>query len=170
MATTPTSSISIREIGRAAGVQFSLVTRHFGSKEALLRAGLEEIITSWVAAMIDGAPDGLVDRAVDYLSEHPFDVAGIRLLTVDESTFVDGRSPVVDAIVRYFAQAGRRVEAVDVSAALALMLGWMSAEKHWVTTCEMSADEARDIIKGHAWRCLHPSGAAAFSAAPERDS
>lgn len=153
----PSSAITIRAIGEEAGIQFSLVNRHFGSKDVLVRIAIEQLTSSWIAAMLDGPPDGLIDRAVDYLAEHPFDVAGIRHLTVDESTFVDGRSPVVGAIVSHFASVGRRVEAVDVSAALSLMLGWMAAEDHWVLSSEVPLRRAREVVKAHARHCLEPS-------------
>jgi AcrR family transcriptional regulator len=134
MATTPMSAITIRAIAAEAGIQFSLVTRHYGSKDVLLREAIGQILFEWVVTMCDGPPDGFVDRTVDYLASHPFDVAAIRWLTGDESIFPDGRSPVVDAIVGYFAQAGQRFEAIDASATLSLILGWMAVEDHWVRT------------------------------------
>ncbi len=154
MASMPTSAITVRAIGEEAGLPFSLVNRHFGTKDALLQTALEQIMSEWIAAINDGPADQLVDRAVEYLAAHPFDVAGIRYVTVDESTFPDGRSPVADAIVARYAEAGRHVEAIDVTVALSLVLGWMSAEDHWITTAGLPADEARAIVKAHALRCL----------------
>lgn len=154
MSTTPTAAITIRDIGKEAGVQFSLVTRHFGTKDKLLRIALEQIMTDWIAAMVDGPPDELTDRAIDHLARHPFDVAGIRLLSVDDSMFPNRRSPVVDAIVGYYDQAGSPVDAIDVIASLSLMLGWMSAESHWLDTTHMSARDARAIVKQHAKCCI----------------
>ena len=154
LATTPAPAITIRGIGEEAGVQFSLVTRHFGSKDALLIAAYQQIVADWVAAIVDGPVDELVDRAAEYLASHPFDLQGIRFITAPTDVFPDGRSPVVDAIVEQFDQGGRPVDTVDVTAAVALLLGWLPAKDHWSDAAGADPDEALAAVIVHAKRCL----------------
>ena len=78
LTTTPPEGITIRAIGAEAGVQFSLVNRHFGTKDALIRHAVEETMADWILAIVDGPADTLLDRAIEYLANHSIDVATIR--------------------------------------------------------------------------------------------
>ncbi len=71
---------SVREITAAAGANLGAITYHFGSKQALYEAVLEDTVTPFrrrlaAAAAIDGAALDRIERflreSLDHMAEHP---------------------------------------------------------------------------------------------------
>jgi AcrR family transcriptional regulator len=69
----PVHDIGVRDIAERAGVQHSLVTRHFGSKEALIALAVDSAARDYAGAVEGGGDDaaGFVD-AMRHLRERPF--------------------------------------------------------------------------------------------------
>lgn len=124
----PVTEVSLRTIADEAGVTYSLVNRHIGSKEELFERLMARARARWLALLGD---DAGYDDALDHmLGDSPDSGAYLRLLA---STLLSDATPgaaeahrrhhTLDRIPR---MRGGDVElaAIDTAAALALIYGW----------------------------------------------
>jgi AcrR family transcriptional regulator len=99
------ASVSVRDVGRHAGVNQGLIYRHFGSKEALLAAAFEQGASSLFPAAL--APDAFdIDTVIHELhhgSRSPWLIARILVDDVDIAD-VRQRFPVVRRLVDGYAR------------------------------------------------------------------
>jgi TetR/AcrR family transcriptional regulator, repressor for neighboring sulfatase len=139
--------VSVRDVAARARVNHGLVHRHFGSKEGLLRAVLEDLssnIHEEVSAAGCGevGPGALAERlgrTLEAVARHPryFRVLGRALLDGYPMDRLQGNFPVVRELVgaMHAAQAAGRIEPdLDAGAAVAVMvaagLGWLLFEPY----------------------------------------
>lgn len=129
----PTAEVSLRMIADEAGVTYSLVNRHIGSKDALFEQLMARYRERWLARL---GHEATYDDAFDVmLGDSPDSGAYLRLLA---STLLSDanqaaaeahrRHHTLDRIPRMRGDDGDGVDgmdaAVDTAAALALIYGW----------------------------------------------
>jgi AcrR family transcriptional regulator len=145
------SEVSLREIAARAGVQHSLITRHFGSKDALVREVVERTLDGYVAAVssCDDAVDGFV-RALEHVAAHPASFQAMARALIDEA----GDAPRIDPTAGlriHRDQLGSCADDADdvdpdvlVVALMAFTSGWAFLEDRWLRTAGLGdADRAR---------------------------
>jgi AcrR family transcriptional regulator len=124
------AEISVRAVARAAGVNHGLVHRHFGSKQALVRAVMERL-----AAGVDDATrrEGSFDPLAAVMRASPYWRILARALLDGQSPHALQRSfPVVAGLLARARSARRKGHAPDprvaTALAVALGLGWLVFE------------------------------------------
>jgi AcrR family transcriptional regulator len=139
------SHVSVREIARAAGVNHGLVHHYYGSKEALLRAVLDDLaaqsaieVTDWDgrSALLDvDGPVGRHGRIVAHL-----------LLEARNPAEVQTTFPAIDALRAELRSAGLSARASADRAALvaALVLGWQLFEPFLAAAAGLDAEDRFD--------------------------
>jgi TetR/AcrR family transcriptional regulator, repressor for neighboring sulfatase len=119
------SHVSVREIALAAGVNHGLVHHYFGSKEALLRAVLDDLAgeSAIEVAAWDGH-SGLLE-AEGPVGRHGRIVAHL-LLDARNPADVQTTFPAIDALTAHLRSHGvsAREASERAAAAAALVLGW----------------------------------------------
>jgi AcrR family transcriptional regulator len=121
--------VSVREVAAAAGVNHGLVHHYFGSKDALLRAVLDELAAHVAdeAAAWDGTDEWF--QTGDSTMRHAR-ITAYLLLDAGDPAAVQTEFPAVGALVRELRARGlterqARTRAAQVSA---LVLGWQLFE------------------------------------------
>jgi AcrR family transcriptional regulator len=158
----PPSAVSTREIARLAGVQQSLIFRHFGSKEQLVREVAAGYAVAYRDAVQAAGDDPLMGfhRAVDFMLSTKGRAALFALTLIDEEaeeTWSASR-PGIEAHVTQIQQASpdrgateRRRNPWLVSAfAQALIAGWSFLE-----TWAMAGGGLADLDVEQARHQLH---------------
>ncbi len=148
------AAVSVRDLAEAAGVNHGLVHRHFGSKEAVLRAVLQSMFSE-VGAEAQGALD---PDAPDFI-RRLFPVAALReqdwrilmRAVLDGFDFRDAgfSFPITGAVLRHvIAQQGSDgVEARERAAAIiAGGIGWLLLEPYLTVTLDMPESHPGDRL------------------------
>lgn len=125
----PTTDISLRTIAVEAGVTYSLVNRHIGSKDALFERLMARYRERWLARLGD---DATYDDAFDFMLGDSADSgAYLRMLASTLLSDADAgaaeahrRHHTLDRIPRMRGEESGGGAAVDTAAALALIYGW----------------------------------------------
>ena len=145
------SEITVRAVAERAGVQHSLITRHFGSRDALLTVTVAQVFAD-IAAAIDDAPD--LDRAItvaiDTFGSNPALASAVSVLVSQGVTPTTGRYPIIDAVEAKLRGAGvASGQAADTALMLVVTItGWVAAEPWWLTIADQDdAREARRILE-----------------------
>jgi len=121
--------VTTRDIAERAGVQTSLIHRHFGGKDGLVQAVLVEASTGYAMAVGDAesAQNGF-ERAFEYLTSHPAAIFAFALgAPSEEGHAFPGVALHIDQLQRESGGRGRDPRVVAI-AALALMAGWVGIE------------------------------------------
>ncbi len=138
--------VTTRDIAERAGVQTSLIHRHFGGKDGLVRAVLEQASAGYAAAVDETATaDEGFAVAFDYLTTHPEAIFAFALGEPGE----DGHG--FPGVARHIAQLQDETDRgrdprVTAIAALALMAGWVGIERFARAAAgidDLSIDELR---------------------------
>lgn len=129
------AGVSIKDIAAHAGVNHGLVHRHFGSKEALLRAVMTRLVERIDAAL--PSDDELLEDAIDLafhgtreLSAY-FRILAHALLAGEAPEQLQERFPVAERLVRIAKREGIDDPRRIVSAMLSTGLGWLLFEP-WI--------------------------------------
>jgi AcrR family transcriptional regulator len=158
----PPSAVSTREIARLAGVQQSLIFRHFGSKEQLVREVAAGYAVAYRDAVQAAGEDPLAGfhRAIDFMLSTKGRAALFALTLIDEEAEETrpASRPGIEAHVTQIQQASRDRRTTErhrdpwlVSAfALALIAGWSFLES-WA----MAAGGLADLDVEQARQQLH---------------
>lgn len=128
------ADVTLRQIAERAGVQHSLIIRHFGSKAGLVQAVLAETAAGYARSVVaaDDPADGFV-RALGHLLDHPLAAAAFASvqLTADEPGGGQRAYPGADLhralLVEAAGPASRDVRVV-AAVGLALVAGWAALE------------------------------------------
>jgi AcrR family transcriptional regulator len=142
--------VSVREVAAAAGVNHGLVHHYFGSKDALLRAVLEDLaahVADEVAAW-DGRGDWFATG--DATARHAR-ITAYLLLDARSPAAVQTEFPAVAALVRELQRRGTTEQEARRRAAqvTALVLGWQLFEPF--------------VVKAAGLRPRRPAGPALLS-------
>ncbi|MBI2390057.1 MAG: helix-turn-helix transcriptional regulator [Deltaproteobacteria bacterium] len=129
------AQVSVKDIAAHAGVNHGLVHRHFGSKEALLRAVMERLVRR-IEAALPSEDDQLVE-AIDHAFHGTreqgayFRILAHALLAGEDPTTMQDRFPVAARLVRIAKREGLDDPKRMVSAMLSAGLGWLLFEP-WI--------------------------------------
>lgn len=124
----PVAEVSLRMIADEAGVTYSLVNRHIGSKDALFERLMARYRERWLARL---GPAATYDEAFDVmLGDAPDTGAYLRMLAStllsdadQEAAEAHRRHHTLDRIPEMRGDGGRDAS-IDTAAALALIYGW----------------------------------------------
>ena len=160
------AAVSVRDVAARAGVNHGLVHRHFGSKEALVTATLEQLAAA-TAAPAQGAASAdelgqIVGRAAD---DRFWRVLAWSLLEGRDPAGLQTRFPVLDelvALVRAQHTGSPEDPRLTVVQAVAFGLGSLLFEpflRHAVGLGRADTDEARAANRDRWLSLLDPKGA-----------
>ncbi|MEO1058632.1 MAG: helix-turn-helix domain-containing protein [Actinomycetota bacterium] len=150
LATRSPSEVSLREIARRAGVQHSLITRHFGTKDNLVAAVVQRTLAAQDEALADteSAADAFT-AALEHIAAHPASYQAVARAVIDPERRSAGDLPTAgfEMIRERLANDGQLPDDIDVDiAAVALMAfasGWGFLEDRWLATAGLGdADRA----------------------------
>ena len=149
--TTP-ADVTVRTIAGRAGLQHSLITRYFGSRDALLGVAVGEILAEVGQAMADAADlDGAVATGLDRFRASPGLTRAVGTLVTQGVTPTDARFPIVEALDAHLRAAGADpVRARDTAVAvIVVVFGWSAAEPWWsrMTLTPDDGDAAREVLE-----------------------
>jgi AcrR family transcriptional regulator len=132
------SSVSVRQIAERAGVQHTLIFRHFGDKTTLIGQAMIGELLGWAeAARTEPSPVEAFIAGFRYLCKRRQAAAALGLTmsgasgpAVEQRTF-----PVVDTYVEILVAAGMsQRSARDLAmTAVAVITSWVAAEDWWLT-------------------------------------
>lgn len=150
------SELTVREIAARAGVQHTLIARHFGSRDALLALVVSETLARFAVA-VETAPDlaAAVRTGLDQFSSNRALASGMAILVVGEGVGALGRYPLADAyeaqLVAAGVEAGRaRDTAVCI---ISLLSSWAIGADFWLGMAGRSGDprRGRDLVEPAVW-------------------
>lgn len=129
------AAVSIKDIAARASVNHGLVHRHFGSKEALLRAVVARLVARIEAALPSDEEElgTAIDRAFQGTREQSayFRILAHALLAGEAPERLQERFPVAERLVRIARRAHIDEPRRVVSAMLSTGLGWLLFEP-WI--------------------------------------
>jgi TetR/AcrR family transcriptional regulator, repressor for neighboring sulfatase len=154
------AATSIRDIAGRAKVNHGLVFRHFGTKDQLIGAVLDDLGTNVTEVLASGAPVDVRDEAMD------------RQMRVMARTLLDGypaaqlqkRFPNIANLIDWV----RPVHGDDISArlavanGLALQFGWRLFAPILRSAAgldELTEEEIREVVRTEVGRILNPAAA-----------
>lgn len=162
------AAVSVRDVAARAGVNHGLVHRHFGSKEALVAATLEQLAAA-TAAPARGAASAdelgqIIGRAAD---DRFWRVLAWSLLEGRDPAGLQARFPVLDELIALVRAQHRGIGSngdarLAVVQAVAFGLGSLLFEpflRHAVGLGDAGTDEARAATRDRWLSLLDPKGA-----------
>jgi AcrR family transcriptional regulator len=148
LAEQPATELTVRQIAARAGVQHTLIRRHFGSRDALLAFVVAETLSQFAAA-VDAAPDltTAVDTGLEQFRTNRALTSGMAVLVVGQGLGELERYPLADAYEAQLLRAGiARGRARDTAVmVIAVMSGWAVGVRFWIGM----ADRGDDPSAGH---------------------
>jgi AcrR family transcriptional regulator len=162
------SAVSLRDIGRRAGVSHGLIHHHIGSRDDLLRL-VFATSTEQARALIDGATDP-VDalarlRSMGGDREDFSRLLAWSLLEGRDPAEFHGRSSALEAVIATGPAESRELR-IAVAASMVQLLGWKLFGEYAIAAAgldESDRDELREAIERSANRMLKsatkPAGA-----------
>jgi AcrR family transcriptional regulator len=152
------AATSIRDIAARSKVNHGLVFRHFGTKDQVVGAVLDNLGTTLTALLDSGAPGDEVDRALDLQMR----VMARTLLDGYPAAQLQKRFPNIATLIGWV----RPVHDDDLSAriavanGLALQFGWRLFApilRSATGLDELSDDEIREVVRTEVGRILNPA-------------
>jgi TetR/AcrR family transcriptional regulator, repressor for neighboring sulfatase len=159
LAEKPAADVTVREIAARAGVQHTLIRRHFGSRDALLSLVVAETLSQFAEA-VDAARDlpGAVQTVLEQFSTNRALASGMAVLVLGQGLSEIERFPLADALERQLLLAGvDRARARDTAVVvIALTSGWAASLRFWLSMAGRRDDPsaARDAIERAVWALI----------------
>jgi len=143
------ASVSMRTVADAAGVNYGLIHRHFGTKEVVLGQVVDELGTRLAT---DLAPVGTIGTAMDVVERHAEFVRILAFLCLEnsEAEALRREHPTIGGIMRRLdaeASPGSEIP-VRVAAAIALAMGWIVYEPFLRDAVGLDRFEPDDVRRG----------------------
>lgn len=159
LAEQPASEVTVREIAGRAGVQHTLIRRHFGSRDGLVMSVVAETLSQFAAAVASARDlTAAVRVGFDQFSTNLALTSGMAMLVVGRDVEELARYPLADAYEAQLLGAGvdpaRAREAAVV--VLALMSGWMVGERFWLgmAGCGDDPRAGREVVEQAVWALI----------------
>jgi AcrR family transcriptional regulator len=152
------AATSIRDIAARSKVNHGLVFRHFGTKDQVVGAVLDNLGTTLTALLDSGAPADEVDRALDLQMR----VMARTLLDGYPAAQLQKRFPNIATLIGWV----RPVHGDDLTAriavanGLALQFGWRLFApilRSATGLDELTDDEIREVVRTEVGRILNPA-------------
>jgi AcrR family transcriptional regulator len=127
----------MRSIAAAAGVNYGLVHRHFGTKEAVIRAAMERVVARSRDA-IEGSED--IEAALDEIIPRSTGAHARLLAWATLQSILDEVLPKKDVFLERMVELARKAEqdpdspdpAIGVGSVIAILYGWRLFEPYLV--------------------------------------
>jgi TetR/AcrR family transcriptional regulator, repressor for neighboring sulfatase len=156
LAEKPAAELTVREIAARAGVQHTLIRRHFGSRDALLAVVVAGTLAEFSVA-VDAAPDltAALQVGFEQFGGNRALISGMAVLVVGAGMADAVRYPLADAYEAQLLRAGvdghrTRDTAVVI---IALMSGWAVGEQFWLGMAGRHDDPpaGRKMVEHAVW-------------------
>lgn len=150
------AAVSVRDIAEAAGVNHGLIHRHFGSKDAVLKAVLQGMFSEVGAVAqgpLDPASPDFVTRLFPVAATRKQDWQILMRAVLDGFDFADAGFvfPITDSVVRHVAArrgADDQETRMIAAAVIAGGLGWLLLEDYLQTALSLDeTDKARLLAR-----------------------
>jgi AcrR family transcriptional regulator len=148
-ATRPPAEVTIRHIAERAGVQHSLVHRHFGTKERLLNEVIARTVAAYAEAIASATdPSDGFTRGMDHMAEHRAGLLAIISALAEQTQRLDTQQsfPGADLHLERLMKAGAQ-GAVDLRiltvAVMAFTAGWAFFEDWWIAAAGLEGESER---------------------------
>jgi AcrR family transcriptional regulator len=159
LAEKPATELTVREIAARAGVQHTLIRRHFGSRDALLALVVAETLSQF-AEVVDAAPDlpAAVRTGLEQFSSNRALTSGMAVLVLGQGLGELDRYPLADAyeaqLVRAGVDPGRARDAAVV--VIAVMSGWAVGAGFWLNMAGRNDDPGggRELVEPAVWAVI----------------
>ncbi len=150
-------AVSLRSVAQHAGVNYGLVHRHFGTKEALLKAVTEPLLAGLkadLAALPAGPPEMVLAQALAAVQKRDayWRLLARAMLAGQDPHAVQSEFPAADWLMRWLSTPdgrSRLVDGVDQRQVLALMmatgLGWMVFEPFLRAVSGLDGSDGRPV-------------------------
>jgi AcrR family transcriptional regulator len=156
LAEKPAAELTVREIAARAGVQHTLIGRHFGGRDALLALVVAEALARFAAA-VDAAGDlaAALRVGLEQFSTNRALASGMAVFVVGHDVGELARYPLADAYEGQLLRAGMgpgqaRDTAVMV---IALMSGWVVGQRFFLGMAGRRDDPqvGREMVERAVW-------------------
>jgi AcrR family transcriptional regulator len=146
--------VTVREVAARAGVNHALIHRHYGTKDALIRAVVTEQ-SRQLAERAAALPRADAATMLRLLREHPAYWRVLARITLDDPHLLAGRQlPAAAAALSLVAGGPDADESTRVAAAVAAStaLGWLVFGPHLAQVLDLEDAEQFDAQVGEAVR------------------
>jgi AcrR family transcriptional regulator len=159
LAEKPATDLTVREIAARAGVQHTLIRRHFGSRRTLLTLVVAETLSQFATA-VEAAPDlaGAVEVGLEQFGTNQALTSGMAVLVVGHDITTFASYPLADAYEAQLVRAGVAPDRARDTATvvIALMAGWAIGQPFWLGMAGRRDDPrtVRDTIERAVWAVI----------------
>jgi AcrR family transcriptional regulator len=160
LAEKPATELTVRQIAARAGVQHTLIRRHFGSRDALLALVVAETLSQFAEA-VAAAPDlgAAVRTGVEQFSTNRALTSGMAVLVLGHGLGDLDRYPLADAYEAQLTRAGvdpRRARDTAV-VVIAVMSSWAVGAGFWLSMARRAEDPGggRELVEPAVWAVIN---------------
>ena len=158
LVTTPAYELTVRAIGREAGLQPSLINRYFESRDALVNDAAALILLDFASAIEAAEPADAAQVAAAYMVDHPVDLAALS------SAFRVGENPSYPAQVTALAMLYDKLQQTDpphpdraqVAIAMSLIVGWVTMRRRFQPFTELDPADLDERFHAALDQVLQP--------------
>jgi TetR/AcrR family transcriptional regulator, repressor for neighboring sulfatase len=164
--------VTVRKVAARAGVNHALIHRHYGTKDALIRAVVTEQ-SRQLGERAAALPRADAATLLRLLQDHPAYWRVLARITLDDPSLLAGRQlPAATAALALVAGGADADEQTRVAAAVAAStaLGWLVFGPHLARVLDLPDSERFDEQVGEAVRRSVGSGAARSASRPAGQS
>jgi AcrR family transcriptional regulator len=159
LAEKPAPEVTIREIAARAGVQHTLIRRHFGSRDALVTLVVAETLSQFAATVASARDLAAALRVgLEQFSTSQALTSGMAVLVVGQHVGALPRYPLADAYEAQLLRAGVDPDRARDTAVMviALMSGWMVGQRFWLGMGGHSDDPRRgsELVEQAVWALI----------------
>lgn len=152
----PAASLTVREIAARAGVQHTLIGRHFGSRDGLVAVVVLDTLSQFAAQVAEARDLTTAVRVgLDQFASNRALASGMAVFVLGRNVGGAQRYPLADAYEAQLVRAGAPPDLARKTAVvvIATMAGWAVGEHFWVAMAGRQNDPGagREIIERAVW-------------------